>query len=62
LICNECVGTSDLANDAVTSAKIGSGQVGASDIASSTVTSSKISDTNGVTFSDIVNGLQKPNE
>jgi hypothetical protein len=32
LICNGCVGTSDLANDAVTSAKIGSGQVGASDI------------------------------
>jgi hypothetical protein len=56
LICGGCVGTSDLANNAVTSAKIGAGQVGASDIANSAVTSSKISDTNSVTSVDILNG------
>ncbi len=54
LICNGCVGTSDIADNAVTSAKIGAGQVGNSDIANNAVTTSKISDTNGVTSVDIV--------
>lgn len=56
LVCSRCVGTSDIADSAVISAKIGSGQVGNSDLASSAVTSSKISDTSGVQSVDIVNG------
>jgi hypothetical protein len=56
LACSGCVGTSDIANSAVTSAKIGSGQVGNSDIANSAVATGKISDTNGVYSVDIVNG------
>jgi hypothetical protein len=42
LICSGCVGTTDIADSAVTSAKIGSGQVANSDLATSAVTSAKI--------------------
>src|ERR671918_1304581 len=42
LVCSGCVGTSDIADSAVTSAKIGSGQVANSDLASSAVTTTKI--------------------
>jgi hypothetical protein len=42
LVCSGCVGTSDIADGAVTSAKIGSGQVGNSDIANNAVGSAKI--------------------
>ena len=59
LVCNGCVGTSDIANNAVTSAKIGSGQVGGIDIANDAVTTAKISDTDGVKSSDVVNGEVK---
>lgn len=44
VICDGCIGTTDLANNAVTSAKIGNGQVHNSDIGSSAVTSAKIAD------------------
>ena len=44
LICDKCVGTSDIADSAVTSAKIGSGQVKNSDMGNSAVTSGKILD------------------
>src|SRR5919109_52496 len=56
VVCSGCVGTTDIADSAVTGAKIGSGQVANSDIATSAVTSSKISDTSGVRSVDIVNG------
>jgi hypothetical protein len=42
LVCSGCVGTSDIADSAVTSSKIGSGQVANSDIASNAVGSAKI--------------------
>jgi hypothetical protein len=44
LICDKCVGTSDIADSAVTSAKIGSGQVKNSDMGNNAVTSGKILD------------------
>jgi hypothetical protein len=44
VICDGCVGTTDIANSAVTSAKIGGGQVKNSDIGSNAVTSAKIAD------------------
>jgi hypothetical protein len=44
LVCSGCVGTTDIADSAVTSAKIGSSQVGNSDIASNAVGSGKIAD------------------
>src|SRR6266511_2747690 len=44
VICDGCVGTTDIANSAVTSAKIGSGQVKNSDIGANAVTSAKITD------------------
>ena len=44
LVCRGCVGTTDIADSAVTSAKIGSGQVGNSDIAPNAVGSGKIAD------------------
>jgi hypothetical protein len=44
LVCSGCVGTSDIANSAVTSGKIGSGQVKNSDIGGNAVTSTKIQD------------------
>jgi hypothetical protein len=59
LVCSGCVGTSDIADSAVTSSKIGSGQVANSDLATSAVTGSKISDTAGVQSVDIVNGQVK---
>jgi hypothetical protein len=59
LVCNGCVGTSDIANSAVSSAKIGAGQVTGSDIGNIAVTTGKISDTNGVRSVDIVNGEVK---
>jgi hypothetical protein len=52
LICDQCVGTSDIADGAVTSAKIGSGQIRNSDMGSSAVTSNKIAD-GTVTGADI---------
>ena len=42
LVCSGCVGTTDIANNAVTSGKIGSGQVGNGDIATDAVTTTKI--------------------
>jgi hypothetical protein len=42
LVCSGCVGTSDIADNAITSAKIGSGQVAVTDIATDAVTSTKI--------------------
>jgi hypothetical protein len=42
LVCSGCVGTSDIADSAVTSSKIGSGQVSTSDIATDAITSTKI--------------------
>jgi hypothetical protein len=42
VVCSGCVGTSDIASSAVTSAKIGSGQVANSDIANDAVGSAKI--------------------
>jgi hypothetical protein len=42
LVCSRCVGTSDIADSAVISAKIGSGQVGNSDIANNAVGTAKI--------------------
>src|SRR5574338_1164524 len=42
--CTGCVGSSDLAGNAVTSAKIKDGQVKASDLAGNAVTSAKITD------------------
>src|SRR5918999_5008606 len=42
LVCSGCVGTSDIADSAVTSSKIGSSQVSNSDLASSAVTTTKI--------------------
>jgi hypothetical protein len=44
LICDGCVGTTDIANSAVTSGKIGSGQVKNSDIGTNAVTAGKIAD------------------
>jgi hypothetical protein len=44
VICDKCIGTSDIADSAVTSAKIGGGQVKNSDIGSNAVTSGKIAD------------------
>jgi hypothetical protein len=44
VICDKCVGTTDIADSAVTGAKIGSGQVKNSDIAGNAVTSAKIAD------------------
>jgi hypothetical protein len=44
LICDKCVGTSDIADSAVTGAKIGSGQVKNSDIGGNAVTTGKIAD------------------
>jgi len=41
VVCSGCVGTSDIADGAVTSAKIGSGQVANSELATSAVTSIK---------------------
>jgi hypothetical protein len=55
LVCSGCVGNSDIADSAVTSAKIGSGQVGNSDLASSAVTTTKIG-SGQVGASDIANG------
>jgi hypothetical protein len=62
LVCSGCVGTSDIADSAVTSAKIGSGQVKNSDLGGSAVTTGKISDTNGVYSVDIVNGQVGSND
>jgi hypothetical protein len=68
LICDKCVGTSDIADSAVTSAKIGSGQVANGDIGPSAVTSPKIKDfevgngdlgTDAVTSTKIKNGEVK---
>jgi hypothetical protein len=42
LVCSGCVGTTDIADSAVTSPKIGSGQVANSDLATDAITSSKI--------------------
>jgi hypothetical protein len=56
LVCSGCVGTSDIADSAVTSANIGSDQVRNSDLGISAVTSNKISNTDGVQSVDIVNG------
>jgi hypothetical protein len=42
VVCSGCVGTTDIADSAVTSAKIGSGQVANSDIANNAVGSAKI--------------------
>ena len=42
LVCNGCVGTTDIADSAVTSSKIGSSQVSTSDIATDAITSTKI--------------------
>src|SRR5918999_189781 len=42
LVCSGCVGTSDIADSAVTGSKIGSGQVANSDIATNAVGSAKI--------------------
>jgi uncharacterized low-complexity protein len=44
LICDKCVGTTDIADGAVTSAKIGSGQVKTTDLGASAVTTTKIAD------------------
>ena len=44
VVCSGCVGTTDIANSAVTGAKIGSGQVKNSDIGANAVTSGKIAD------------------
>jgi hypothetical protein len=44
LICDKCVGTTDIADGAVTSAKIGGSQVKNTDIAGNAVTSGKIAD------------------
>ena len=44
MICDKCVGTTDIADSAVTSAKIGSGQVKNTDIGNNAVTSGKIAD------------------
>jgi hypothetical protein len=52
LVCSGCVGTSDIADSAVTSSKIGSGQVTSGDIATNAVTSTKIPD-GGVGNSDL---------
>jgi hypothetical protein len=62
VVCSGCVGTTDIASSAVTSAKIGSGQVANSDIATNAVTGSKISDTSGVASVDIVNGQVTSND
>ena len=59
MACSGCVGTSDIATNAVTTAKIGSGQVSNSDLGTGAVTTGKISDTNGVYSADIVNGQVK---
>jgi hypothetical protein len=59
VICDGCVGTTDIADSAVTSVKIGSGQVKSGDIGTNAVTTGKISDTNGVYSVDIVNGQVK---
>jgi hypothetical protein len=56
LICSGCVGTSDIADSAVTTGKIGTSQVTNTDIATNAVTTGKISDTAGVQSVDIVNG------
>src|ERR671918_1113073 len=42
LVCSGCVGTSDIADNAVTSSKIGSGQVGNTDIATDAITTTRI--------------------
>jgi hypothetical protein len=55
LVCAGCVGTSDIADSAVTSAKIGSGQVKTTDLGASAVTSAKIGD-GQVTSADIADG------
>jgi hypothetical protein len=55
LVCDKCVGTTDIADNAVTSGKIASGQVKSGDIATSAVSSAKILDS-GVTNFDIANG------
>src|SRR5919109_121099 len=44
VICDKCVGTTDIADSAVTGAKIGSGQVKNSDLGGNAVTSGKIAD------------------
>lgn len=44
LVCSGCVGTTDIANNAVTSGKIGNGQVHNADIGGNAVTNSKIAD------------------
>lgn len=56
VICNGCVGTTDIADNGIHSVDIRNGHVGSADIASSAVTSSKISDTSGVQSVDIVDG------
>ena len=42
LVCSGCVGTSDIADNAVTSGKIANGQVKAADIATDAVTAAEI--------------------
>jgi hypothetical protein len=55
VVCSGCVGTTDIADSAVTSAKIGSGQVKTTDLGASAVTSSKISD-GTITSTDLASG------
>ena len=50
LVCTGCVGTTDIASNAVTSGKIGSGQVHNADIGNNAVTNAKIQD--GQVFSN----------
>src|SRR5215212_1000866 len=61
LVCSGCVGTTDIANSAVTSAKIGSSQVANSDLATDSVTSSKIA-AGQVANSDIANSAVATNK
>lgn len=52
LVCDQCVGTTDIANGAVTSGKIANGQVKNADIGGNAVTTAKIAD-GQVSSSDI---------
>ena len=60
MVCSGCVGSTYIANNSVTSGKIGNGQVHNADIGGNAVTGSKISDTDGVRSVDIVNAEIKP--